>query len=128
MQYCSSKNRSNEDVADNCKKSDTPYERCIHRPQRLIKYRRSPFAMLSYQSINCKSISLDEKAMELLQTVIVAAFFFPIRLHLGFTGFPSCTTTLRAGFVATSGLLEIGASPSLRVVLVCSCPKKSFSA
>jgi len=60
---------------------------------------------------------------------MAAEFLFPRRLHLAFFCFCSCATTVvvAIGPLITTGLVETGASPSFRVVLVCNRSKISLS-
>ena len=60
---------------------------------------------------------------------MVAEFVFPRKLHLAFSCFCSCATTVvvAIGPLITTGLLEIGVSPIFRVVLVCNRSKISLS-
>ena len=60
-------------------------------------------------------------------TAIAGECFFPIKLHLCFLGAGAATGAGETGFTLTGGLSHTGASPSLRVVLVCRRSKTSFS-
>jgi transcription elongation factor Elf1 len=60
---------------------------------------------------------------------MAAEFLFPRKLHLAFFCFCSCATTVvvATGPLITTGLLQTGASPIFRVVLVCNRSKISLS-